>query len=155
MSKTTFSKRFYRIKEAADLIKVKNCTLRYWEEVFPMFNPIRLPSGQRRYSEDDIKMAMYIEKLLHKDKLKIEAAVSVMEKCYRKSGPRRLRKCETPEDAIALLNEVKATTEDAHALAKIEAVEKWINGLDKPIIHKNIRGKEYYAKAIEESRNEY
>ena len=118
-----------------------------------MFNPNRLPSGRRRFTEADVRMAEKIKDLLYIKGMKTENAVILMNKTYRKSAPRRLRKCETPQDAIALLDEVKDVLEDAHALAKIEAVEKWIKGFDKPIEHKNIRGKEYYAKAIEESKH--
>lgn len=120
-----------------------------------MFNPNRSAGGQRRYTAADVKMAEKIKELLYVKGLKVDAAIELLNKTYRKCAPRRLRKCETPQDAIVLLDEVKAVLEDAHALAKIEAVVKWINGLDKPIVHKNIRGKEYYAKAIEESRNEH
>ena len=118
-----------------------------------MFNPNRLPSGRRRFTEADVKMAEKIKELLYIKGMKTESAVILMNKTYRKSAPRRLRKCKTPQDAIILLDEVGAITEDAHALAKIESVEKWIKGLDKPIKHKNIRGKEYYAQAIEDSKN--
>lgn len=149
------SKRYYAIAEVSEMLALPATTLRYWERVFPMFNPNRLPSGQRRFTQSDVKTAAKIKELLYIKGLTIDGAIEMMNKTYRKSRPRILRKCETPQDAIALLDEVKAIIEDAHALAKIEAVEKWINGLDKPIVHKNIRGKEYYAKAIEENRNEY
>lgn len=142
------SKRLYRIQEVSELLSIPATTLRWWEEVFPMFNPNRLPSGQRRFTEADVKMAGRIKELLYIKGLKIDAAIEMMNKTYRKATPRRLRKCQTPQDAIALLDEVKAITEDAHALAKIKSVEKWINGLDEPIVHKNIRGKEYYAEVI-------
>lgn len=148
-------KQFYRIQEVSELLTIPDTTLRWWEKVFPMFNPNRLPSGQRRFTPADVKMAEKIKELLYIKGLSTDAAIKLLNKTYRKHAPRRLRKCDTPQDAIALLDEVKAITEDAHALAKIEAVEKWINRLDKPIVHKNIRGKEYYAKAIEESRHEY
>lgn len=113
-----------------------------------MFNPNRLPSGQRRFTQEDIRMAEKIKELLYIKGLKVDAAIKVMNMTYRIASPRRLRKCQSPRDAIALLSEIKAGLEDAHALAKIESVEKWINGLDKPIVHKNIRGKEYYAGII-------
>ena len=152
-SGTILSKRLYTITEVSELLAVPATTLRWWEEVFPMFTPNRLPSGRRRFTESDVKMAEKIKELLYIKGLKVENAIILMNKTYRKSTPRRLRKCDVPQDAIALLDEVKAITEDAHALAKIEAVEKWIKELDKPIKHKNIRGKEYYAQAIGDSKN--
>lgn len=121
------SKRFYTVTQVSELLSVPASTLRWWEEVFPMFNPNRLPSGRRRFTEADVKMAEKIKELLYIKGMKTESAVILMNKTYRKSAPRRLRKCETPQDAIALLDEVKTITEDAHALAKIEAVVNFLN----------------------------
>ena len=121
------NKRFYTVTQVSELLSVPASTLRWWEEVFPMFNPNRLPSGRRRFTEADVKMAEKIKELLYIKGMKTESAVILMNKTYRKSAPRRLRKCETPQDAIALLDEVKTITEDAHALAKIEAVVNFLN----------------------------
>lgn len=121
------TKRYYTVTETSELLAVPASTLRYWEEVFPMFKPNRLPSGRRRFTQADVDMAARIKELLYVKGLKIENAVEVMNKTYRKSRPRILRKCQTPQDAIVLLDEVKAITEDAHALAKIEAVIKFLS----------------------------
>ena len=120
------AKRFYTVTEVTELLSVPASTLRYWEEAFPMFNPNRLPSGRRRFTQTDVDMAARIKELLYVKGMKIDAAVEMMNKTYRKAAPRRLRKCETPQDAIALLDDVKSITEDAHALAKIKAVTHWL-----------------------------
>ena len=121
------SKRFYTVTEVSELLSVPASTLRWWEEVFPMFNPNRRPSGRRRFTQTDVDMAARIKELLYVKGMKTESAIELMNKTYRKAAPRRLRKCETPQDAIALLDEVKSITEDAHALAKIEAVIKYLS----------------------------
>lgn len=123
------SKRFYTISETSLLLAIPAGTLRYWESVIPMFKPNRTAGGQRRFTAADVKMAERIKELLHIKGLSIEAAIEVMNLTYRKSRPRRLRKCKTTEDAIALLDEVKTITEDAHAMAKIEAVENFLKTL--------------------------
>ena len=122
-------KTLYSISNVAEMLAVPATTLRYWEEVFPMFNPNRLPSGRRRFTQADAKMAERIKELLYVKGMKIDAAIEVMNKTYRKYPPRQLRKCESAHDAISLLREVKAITEDAHALAKIDAIEKFLNSL--------------------------
>lgn len=124
------AKRYYRIQEVSELLAVPAPTLRWWESVFPMFNPNRLPSGQRRFTQEDVWMAERIKELLYVKGLKVNAAIELLNKTYRKSRPRVLRKCETPQDAIALLGEVLAITEDAHATAKIETVVNYLNTLD-------------------------
>lgn len=123
------SKRFYRIQEVSELLSIPATTLRWWEEVFPMFNPNRTEGGQRRFTVADVRMAEKIKELLYVKGLKVDAAIEVMNKNYRKARPRGLRKCTTPSEAIALLDEVKTVLEDAHAEAKIEAVVKFLNTL--------------------------
>lgn len=121
------SKSLYRIGEVAHMLKVTEAALRWWEKTFPMFNPNRLPSGQRRFTHEDVKMATRIKELLHVKGLSINAAIEMMNKTYRKSRPRYMRKCTNAKEAIALLDEVTAITEDAHALAKIEAVVNFLS----------------------------
>lgn len=123
------SKRLYTIAEVSELLEVPATTLRYWEGEFPMFNPNRTTGGQRRFTEADVKMAARIKELLYVKGLSIEAAIVVMNKTYRKATPRRLRKCQSPQEAIVLLDEVKAITEDAHAMAKLDSVVKFLNAL--------------------------
>lgn len=124
------SKRLYRIQEVSELLSIPATTLRWWENVFPMFNPNRLPSGQRRFTTADVKMTEKIKELLYVKGLKVDAAIELLNKTYRKSRPRGLRKCTTPIEAIALLDEVKAITEDAHATAKLDSVMKYLNTLN-------------------------
>lgn len=124
------SKQFYTISEVSELLAVPATTLRYWESMFPIFNPNRLPSGQRRFTQEDVRMAEKIKELLYIKGLKVDAAIMLLNKTYRKYPPRQLRLCRNAAEAIALLDEVKAITEDAHALAKIEVVVNYLNTLD-------------------------
>lgn len=123
------SKRYYRIQEVSEMLSVPATTLRHWEREIPMFNPNRTTGGQRRFTAADVRMAERIKELLYIKGLKVDAAIELLNKTYRKALPRGLRKCTTPSEAIALLDEVKAITEDAHAEAKIEAVVKFLNSL--------------------------
>ncbi len=120
------TKQYYSVGEVSRLIEVPIYTLWFWEKQFPMFNPNRSPKGTRRFTQDDVRMAEYIKNLLYNKGLKIDAAVVVMNKNYRKRPPRRLRKCRTADDALTLLDEVKSTLEEAHAIAKIDAVVKFL-----------------------------
>ncbi len=126
------TKHLYRIQEVAELLDVPASTLRWWEEVFPMFNPNRLPSGQRRFTKADVDMAGHIKELMYVRGLKTEAAIDVLNKTYRKSRPRGLRKCTTHEEAIALLEEIKVATDDVHTTAKIQAVINYLKSMCNP-----------------------
>ena len=145
---TAYTKQFYSIGEVSRMLDVPMHTLRFWEDEFPMFNPNRTPKGTRKFTPDDIEMAIAIKTVVYDKGLRIDNAIEYLNKTYRKLPPRRLRVCRNAKEAISLLDEVKSVLEDAHAIFAIKAVEKWIDSLEKPIEHKNIRGKEYFSKGI-------
>ncbi len=120
------AKTYYRIREVAAMLDIPDYTLRFWEDEFPMFNPDRTPKGQRRYTPEQVELAKRIKELLYDKGLKIEAAIKVFNGTYRKYPPRRVPKCKSADDALKHLKAVKDTLEDAHAAARIEAVEGWI-----------------------------
>lgn len=144
IQKAEYTKQYYSIGEVSQLLEIPIYTLRFWEDQFPMFNPNRTEKGTRKFTPSDIDMAKAIKAAVYDKGLKIEGAIEYLSKTYRKQPPRKLRVCKTSNDALLLLDEVKSILEDAHAIGKIEAVEKWIKTLDTPIEHKNIRGKEYF-----------
>ncbi len=141
---TTYNKQYYSIGEVSQMLGVPIYTLRFWEDEFPMFNPNRTAKGTRRFTTADIDMAKAIKAAVYGKGLKIEGAIEYLNKTYRRQPPRKLRVCNSPKDAITLLDEVKSLLEDAHQVARIEAVERWIATLDEPKLHKNIHGKEYF-----------
>lgn len=141
----TPTKSFYRVREVAAILDVKAHTLRYWEDEFDQLNPQRTEFGQRRYSPEDLDLLKTIKSLLHEKRMSIEGVKKILT-TYRKYAPRYEFVCKSSQDAIKLLTEVKIGLSDQHPIARINAVEKWIETLDKPVAHKNIRGKEYYAK---------
>ncbi len=120
------TKTYYRIREVAAMLDIPDYTLRFWEDEFPMFNPDRTPKGQRRYTPEQVELAKRIKELLYDKGLKIDAAIKELNSSYRKYPPRRIPKCKSAADALRLLDAVKSTLEDAHAAARIEAVEGWI-----------------------------
>lgn len=124
---TTYTKQYYSIGEVSQMLEVPIYTLRFWEDEFPMFKPKRTPKGTRRFAPADIDMAKAIKAAVYDKGLKIESAIDYLNKTYRRQPPRRLRVCRTVEDAVALLGEVKSVLEDAHQIARIEAVENWLN----------------------------
>lgn len=123
---TTYTKQFYSISEVSQILEIPIYTLRFWEDQFPMFNPHRTPKGTRKFTPADIDMAKAIKAAVYDKGLKIDGAIEYLNKTYRKQPPRQLRKCKTADDAIILLDEVKYVLEDAHLIARIEAVENWV-----------------------------
>lgn len=108
------------------MLDVAISTLRYWEDEFDQLDPPRTPKGHRRYSPDDVEMCKRIKFLLRDKGLSLEYAKKELGD-YRKYPPRHPFSCKSADDALRLLSEAKSRCEDAHAAARIEAVEDWIS----------------------------
>lgn len=67
-------KKYYRIREVAEILDVPLSTLRYWEQEFPSIRPKRGANGTRLYSANDIERTRMIHFLLKVKGLKIDAA---------------------------------------------------------------------------------
>lgn len=152
------TKSYYKIGEVSAILGVSQPTLHYWEKEFEQLEPLRTPGGTRKYRPEDVEICKLIKHLLREKGYSLEYAKKAMTD-YRKCPPRHPFSCKSIDDALRLLSEAKSRCEDAHAVARIEAVEGWIAGIEiaeeksRPS-HKNIRGKEYFAKALEEKQTD-
>lgn len=122
-------KSYYKIGEVSAMLDVPVSTLRFWEDQFPMFNPNRTAKGTRKYRPEDVGMARLIKSMLRDKGYTVEAVKRQLAD-YRKYPPRHPFSCKSVDDALRLLSEAKSRCEDAHAKARIEAVEGWIKQTD-------------------------
>jgi DNA-binding transcriptional MerR regulator len=67
-------KRFFGIREAADLCGVEPHVLRFWEEAFPDLAPERRAGNRRAYRPDDVRLARRIRYLLRDCRYTLEGA---------------------------------------------------------------------------------
>ena len=67
-------KLYYSIKEVAQRIGVRECTLRYWETEFPHLKPKTTGQKVRQYTEKDIEQIKLIYNLVKVRGFKIAAA---------------------------------------------------------------------------------
>ncbi|WP_397379878.1 MerR family transcriptional regulator [Pseudomonas sp.] len=58
-------KRYFTIGEVSELCAVKPHVLRYWEQEFPQFNPVKRRGNRRYYQRQDILMIRQIRALLY------------------------------------------------------------------------------------------
>lgn len=68
------SKRYFKIGEVSELCGVKPHVIRYWEQAFPLLQPMKPHQGQRLFREQDIHTVRYIKWLLYTRGLTIEGA---------------------------------------------------------------------------------
>ena len=58
-------KRYFTIGEVSDLCDVKPHVLRYWEQEFPMLNPVKRRGNRRYYQRQDVLLIRQIRSLLY------------------------------------------------------------------------------------------
>lgn len=145
------TKSYYKIGEVSAMLDVPVSTLRFWEDSFEQLEPFRTPGGMRKYRPEDVEMCRLIKHLLRIKGYSLEYAKKELAN-FRKYPPRKPFVCKSADDALRLLSEAKSRCgEDAHAVARVEAVEGWIAGIEiveepRRPQHKNIRGKEYFRQ---------
>jgi len=73
-TKTATQERLYRISEVARLADLKPFVLRYWEEEFPMLEPVKDEAGRRLYRQEDVDLIFRIKRLLYDEGFTIAGA---------------------------------------------------------------------------------
>ena len=58
-------KRYFTIGEVSELCAVKPHVLRYWEQEFPSFNPVKRRGNRRYYQRQDVVLIRQIRSLLY------------------------------------------------------------------------------------------
>ena len=74
MSSQKVNNTSYSISEVSQLTGLKSYVLRYWETEFKTLKPKKNSAGNRKYCQDDIKLILFIKKLLYDEKYTIEGA---------------------------------------------------------------------------------
>lgn len=67
-------KKFYKIREVAEILSIPASTLRFWESRFTIIKPKRNANGTRLYTPRDIEKIRMINYLVKDKGLKLEAA---------------------------------------------------------------------------------
>lgn len=69
-----FEKKYYKIREVAEILGLPPSTLRFWESRFTIIKPKRNEHGTRFYTPADIETIRMIYYLVKEKGLKLEAA---------------------------------------------------------------------------------
>lgn len=148
----TLTKSYYKIGEVSAMLDVPISTLRFWEDTFEQLEPFRTPGGMRKYRPEDVEMCKQIKHLLRDKGYSLEYAKKELSGLNIIPQLHAPDKCKSAKGAIRLLTEAARRIDDASAKTRVEYVLEWLREKEaKP--HKNIRGKEYFAKSLAESEN--
>ena len=71
-------KLYYSISEVSKLTSLEQYILRYWETEFDQLKPQKNRAGNRIYTNKDIKLILFIKKLLRAEKYTIEGAKKIL-----------------------------------------------------------------------------
>jgi DNA-binding transcriptional MerR regulator len=78
MKNFSMKKLYYSISEVSRITDLEQYVLRYWETEFDLLNPAKNSSGNRIYTNKDIKLILLIKKLLKEEKYTIEGAKKIL-----------------------------------------------------------------------------
>lgn len=106
-------KRYYSIKEVAQIIGVNESTLRYWETEIPQLKPQTVPGTKvRQYVEGDIELLKTIYNLVKVRGFKLAAARKLVH--ANKEGVDK--NAEILEKLIAVRDELKSLKQQLDSL---------------------------------------
>jgi DNA-binding transcriptional MerR regulator len=100
---------YFSIGDVERITGVPNYSIRYWEKEFGLIRPIRLESGHRRYTKNDVYTLLKIKDLIYKHKLTLEGAKKQLNKYQFPTQTSTAAKTRTD---VKLLTEIKETLED-------------------------------------------
>ena len=98
-------KDYFSIGDVKRITGVPEYSVRYWEAEFGLIKPIRLESGHRRYTKQDVYTILKIKDLIYKHKLTLEGAKKQL---AHTAGAGRNDSQNTGAD-IKFLSEIKET----------------------------------------------
>ena len=102
-------KDYFSIGDVRRITGVPEYSVRYWEREFSLIRPIRLESGHRRYTKEDVYTILKIKDLIYKHKLTLEGAKKQLNK-YQ--FPAQSKATVSARSDVKLLTEIKETLED-------------------------------------------
>ena len=78
MKSLGIKKLYYSISEVSKIADLEQYVLRYWESEFEQLSPAKNRAGNRIYTNKDIKLILFIKKLLRDERYTIEGAKQVL-----------------------------------------------------------------------------
>ncbi len=126
MKSLGIKKLYYSISEVSKITDLEQYVLRYWESEFDQLKPAKNRAGNRIYTNREIKLILYIKKLLRDERYTIEGAKQVL-------------KTYTPEpdtgEQLELIDAPKSRTKikDEQLRADVVEVKEFLEGLLKKL----------------------
>jgi len=101
-----FQKMYYSIGKVAEMFKVNQSLIRFWENEFDVLKPKKNGKGDRLFRPEDIKSLQLIHHLIREKKYTMEGAKDFIKK--NKKADEKFATIESLKRIKAFLNELKA-----------------------------------------------
>ena len=101
-----FQKMYYSIGKVADMFKVNQSLIRFWENEFDVLKPKKNRKGDRLFRPEDIKNIQLIHHLIREKKYTMEGAKDFIKN--NKKADEKFAMIESLKRIKGFLNEVKA-----------------------------------------------
>lgn len=117
-------KLYYKIGEACKLLEIQPYVLRYWETEFSSLSPSKSKSGQRTYTEEDLRVIGRIKELLYEEGFTIAGAKKRLEGELQGGGLKPLRPIDLSGKKPAKPKAAPAKPEQVAAEEEKPAIQK-------------------------------
>ena len=126
MKSLGIKKLYYSISEVSMITDLEQYVLRYWESEFDELKPAKNRAGNRIYTNRDIKLILYIKKLLRDERYTIEGAKQVLKSYAPDTGL---------GEQLELINQPKARTKikDEQLRSDVTEVKGFLEDLLKKL----------------------
>jgi DNA-binding transcriptional MerR regulator len=116
MRDASSTKKYYAIREVAQLLNVSTSLLRFWEKKFPSLQPQKDQKGSRRYTQADIAQLETIYQLVKKQGYTLQGAQEAIKQIKHEHGKPRnnveaIHTLKRLREFLVLLKENVASTE--------------------------------------------
>lgn len=102
MKQLGIKKLYYSISEVSKITGLEQYVLRYWESEFEQLKPAKNRAGNRIYTNRDIKLILYIKKLLREERYTIEGAKQVLKSYVPEETGEQLELLAPPQPPMRL-----------------------------------------------------
>ena len=120
MKQIGIKKLYYSISEVSKITDLEQYVLRYWESEFEQLQPAKNRAGNRIYTNRDIKLILYIKRLLREERYTIEGAKQVLQQY--------MPDAETGEQLELLAETVPAAEPQIHSQPQQKPPENRLRG---------------------------
>lgn len=122
-------KLYYSISEVSRITELEQYVLRYWETEFEQLKPAKNHSGNRIYTNKDIKLILYIKKLLREEKYTIEGAKKLIKNYSLKEEEQEPVKSDNQQSSAVKSGKLRST--ELSLFNQVNNIENYIDELPK------------------------